>query len=112
MKTAGPKIAPPRSWGHSIVHTACPLDCPDCCSLAVTVERGRIQKIDGSNAAVSTDQLSAEQGRENSSCTVPPRLGASAPDRGSFASRYFTPFSTPGFADRVRESQQRLVPRT
>jgi anaerobic selenocysteine-containing dehydrogenase len=55
MKTADPKISPPRSWGHSIVRTACPLDCPDCCSLDVTVERGRIQKIDGSHAAVSTD---------------------------------------------------------
>ena len=37
-----------RSWGHSTVHTACPLDCPDCCSLAVTVERGKVIKIDGS----------------------------------------------------------------
>ena len=43
------------SWGRSTVHTACPLDCPDCCSLAVTVERGRIVKIDGSDHAPSTD---------------------------------------------------------
>ncbi len=28
--------------------TACPLDCPDSCSLSVTVERGRVVKIDGS----------------------------------------------------------------
>jgi anaerobic selenocysteine-containing dehydrogenase len=45
----------PKSWGHSVVHTACPLDCPDCCSLAVTVERGRIRQIDGSHLAPSTD---------------------------------------------------------
>ncbi len=38
----------PLSWGHSTVETACPLDCPDSCSLAVTVERGRIVTIDGS----------------------------------------------------------------
>ncbi len=48
-------VRPPASWGRSTVHTACPLDCPDCCSLAVTVEGGRIQKIDGSHAAPSTD---------------------------------------------------------
>ena len=48
-------LAPPRSWGRSTVATACPLDCPDCCSLSVTVERGRIVKIDGSHAAPSTN---------------------------------------------------------
>src|SRR5829696_7907420 len=36
-----------ESWGRSTVHTACPLDCPDSCSLDVTVERGRIVKMDG-----------------------------------------------------------------
>jgi anaerobic selenocysteine-containing dehydrogenase len=50
-----PGAKAPRSWGHSVVHTACPLDCPDCCSLAVTVERGRVRKIDGSRVAPSTD---------------------------------------------------------
>jgi anaerobic selenocysteine-containing dehydrogenase len=44
-----------RSWGHSTVQTACPLDCPDSCSLAVTVERGKVIKIDGSREAPSTD---------------------------------------------------------
>lgn len=48
-------IAPPRSWGRSTVQTACPLDCPDSCSLDVTVERGRLTKIDGSRQAASTD---------------------------------------------------------
>ena len=48
-------LAPPRSWGRSTVHTACPLDCPDCCSLDVTVERGRITKIDAGDRAPSTD---------------------------------------------------------
>ena len=31
-----------------IVETACPLDCPDSCSLAVTVEDGRVVEVDGS----------------------------------------------------------------
>ena len=35
------------NWGHSTVETACPLDCPDSCTLAVTVEQGRIVEIDG-----------------------------------------------------------------
>jgi anaerobic selenocysteine-containing dehydrogenase len=32
----------------SLVETACPLDCPDACSLAVTVQRGKVVEIDGS----------------------------------------------------------------
>ena len=39
--------AAPETWGHSTVRTACPLDCPDACTLDVTVENGRILKIDG-----------------------------------------------------------------
>jgi anaerobic selenocysteine-containing dehydrogenase len=35
------------SWGHSTVRTACPLDCPDSCTLDVTVEKGRVVKIEG-----------------------------------------------------------------
>lgn len=42
-----PRAAQPERWGHSTVRTACPLDCPDSCTLDVTVENGRIQKIDG-----------------------------------------------------------------
>src|SRR6185295_2326129 len=32
----------------TVVDTACPLDCPDACSLAVTVQRGKVVTIDGS----------------------------------------------------------------
>jgi anaerobic selenocysteine-containing dehydrogenase len=39
-----------ETWGRSTVATACPLDCPDSCSLDVTVERGRVVEIDGSHA--------------------------------------------------------------
>ncbi|MEO8071011.1 MAG: molybdopterin-dependent oxidoreductase, partial [Acidobacteriota bacterium] len=45
----------PGTWGRSTVATACPLDCPDSCSLSVTVERGRITKIDGNRNAPSTE---------------------------------------------------------
>ena len=39
-----PGVAPPEST----VTTACPLDCPDACTLEVTVRGGRVTKIDGS----------------------------------------------------------------
>ena len=42
------------TWGHSTVRTACPLDCPDSCTLDVTVENGRVVKIDGGHANPST----------------------------------------------------------
>jgi anaerobic selenocysteine-containing dehydrogenase len=37
-----------ENWGHATVATACPLDCPDACSLDVTIEKGRVVEIDGS----------------------------------------------------------------
>jgi anaerobic selenocysteine-containing dehydrogenase len=40
-----PAVAPPESH----VETACPLDCPDACTLRVTVRGGRITRIDGSD---------------------------------------------------------------
>ena len=43
------------TWGRSTVHTACPLDCPDTCSLEVEVERGQIVSIDGSRRHAVTD---------------------------------------------------------
>src|SRR5919198_2304724 len=49
-----PRTAPLESWGHSTVRTACPLDCPDACTLDVTVENGRVLKIDGGDANPAT----------------------------------------------------------
>ena len=44
-----PTRAEPSLGGPaSTVETACPLDCPDACSLAVTVHHGKVIKIDGS----------------------------------------------------------------
>ena len=44
-----------ETWGRSTVETACSLDCPDTCSLAVSLERGRITKIDHSPRHPGTD---------------------------------------------------------
>src|SRR5512139_395751 len=41
-----PGVAPPESR----VETACPLDCPDACTLRVTLRGGRITAIDGGTA--------------------------------------------------------------
>ena len=38
-----------ETWGRSTVRTACPLDCPDSCGVDVTVEQGRVVKIDGTH---------------------------------------------------------------
>src|SRR3984893_5322656 len=39
----------------TVVDAACPLDCPDACSLAVTVQHGRVTTIDGSHKNPVTD---------------------------------------------------------
>jgi len=51
------------SWGKSTVETACPLDCPDNCSLSVSVERGKVVKIDGSHNHAWTDGYICAKGR-------------------------------------------------
>ena len=39
----------PLGGPPTIVETACPLDCPDACSLAVTVQHGKVLSLDGSH---------------------------------------------------------------
>ena len=55
-RTLMARTSPPEDlgWGHSTVRTACPLDCPDSCTLEVTVEKGRVVKIDGGDANAVT----------------------------------------------------------
>ncbi len=52
-----PSDASPARRGRSVVQTACPLDCPDSCSLAVTVDSGRVVDIGGSRVAPSTEGI-------------------------------------------------------
>ena len=62
MQRSSPATQTPSSrWGHSTVRTACPLDCPDSCSIDVTVENGRVKKIDGaSDNPVTNDFICAK----------------------------------------------------
>jgi anaerobic selenocysteine-containing dehydrogenase len=39
----------PLGGPASVVDTACPLDCPDACTLSVTVQHGKLVEIDGSH---------------------------------------------------------------
>ena len=48
-KSERPRREPELGGPASIVDTACPLDCPDACSLAVTVRHGKVISIDGSH---------------------------------------------------------------
>ncbi|HEX7486372.1 MAG TPA: molybdopterin-dependent oxidoreductase, partial [Vicinamibacterales bacterium] len=48
-------MATPHAKHDRIVETACPLDCPDSCSLAVTVNEGRVVNLDGSRRNPVTD---------------------------------------------------------
>ena len=48
-----PAIAPTKNG--KVVQSACPLDCPDACSLDVTVEEGRVVKITGNHVNPVTD---------------------------------------------------------
>ena len=45
----------PLGGPASVVDSACPLDCPDGCSLAVTVQHGKVISLDGSHRSPTTD---------------------------------------------------------
>lgn len=45
----------PATPSASVLPTACPLDCPDACSLDVRVENGRITKVDGTRVNPVTE---------------------------------------------------------
>ncbi len=47
-KTERPGKNAPLGGPKTVVETACPLDCPDSCSMAVTVQHGKVIALDGS----------------------------------------------------------------
>src|SRR5437868_1625113 len=53
--TTSRKPEPEFGGTTTVVETACPLDCPDACSLAVTVNAGKVVTIDGSRRNPVTD---------------------------------------------------------
>ena len=59
-----PKSTDNDSWGHATVDTTCPLDCPDSCSLTITVEKGKVVKLDGSTRHSITDGFICDKVRK------------------------------------------------
>src|SRR5258705_7662324 len=55
LQLMSPSADTPLGGPASVVETACPLDCPDACSLAVTVQHGKVITIDGSRKNPVTD---------------------------------------------------------
>src|SRR5580693_1512829 len=53
-KTERPRKALPGG-PTTVVETAWPLDCPDACSLSVTVQKGKVITLDGSHKNPVTD---------------------------------------------------------
>src|SRR6266542_5207134 len=73
-----PSFAP-----EHIVETVCPLDCPDSCSLDVTVQDGRITGIDGSHLnPVTAGYICAKVRRYTARLYGPARLLYPAVRRG------------------------------
>ena len=68
------KTAPLLTAEH-VVDTVCPLDCPDACSLDVTLQDGRITSIDGSPRNRPPTATSAPRSAASpSACTESDRL--------------------------------------
>src|SRR3954454_15190462 len=75
----------------SVVETACPLDCPDACSLAVTVQQGKVVTIDGSRKNPVTDgYICAKVRRYGERVYGPDRLLYPAVRSGAKGSGQFT----------------------
>ena len=94
--------------------SVCPLDCPDTCSLSVTVDDGRITKVDGSRAQSAHRRLHLRQGAALSRsastrrCACCTRSGASGRKaRGASSASAGTRRSTPS-----RSASSRSSPRT
>src|SRR5688500_14708300 len=106
MKTAIP------SGAEHIVETVCPLDCPDSCSLDVTVQEGRVTAINGSHANPVTDgYICAKVRRFGERLYGPDRLLYPAIRKGAKGQASFTRASWDEalalVADRMREARER-----
>src|ERR1044071_4151171 len=95
------KTAPPSE--HS-VSTVCPLDCPDACSLDVTVQEGKVTVIDGSHANPVTDgYICAKVRRFPERMYGPDRVLHPAVRKGPKGSGWFERVSWDVALDRIAE---------
>jgi anaerobic selenocysteine-containing dehydrogenase len=104
-----PRRLEPESWGRSTIPTACPLDCPDSCSLDVTVENGRIIKIDGSDANPATrDFICAKVRRFTDRVYGEDRLLYPAIRKGAKGQGVFTRVSWDEALDHIADRMQQI----
>ena len=92
-----------------MVESACPLDCPDSCSLAVTVRHGRVIALDGANAnPVTNGYICAKVRRFGERVYGPDRLLYPAVRKGRKGDGRFSRVSWDEalelVADRMREA--------
>ena len=95
-----------------VVATACPLDCPDSCSLDVTVQDGRITTIDGSHAnPITGGYICAKVRRFGERLYGPDRLLHPMVRKGPKGLASFTPASWDDalslIAERMQEARAR-----
>ena len=92
-----------------IHHTTCPLDCPDSCSLEVTVEDGQVQRIDGSHAnPVTRGFICAKVRRFGERLYGRDRLQTPAIREGDKGAGQFRPVSWDEALDRIAGALQRV----
>ncbi len=107
-----PRKISQENWGRATVATACPLDCPDSCSLDVTTEKGRIVEIDGATVnPVTEGYICAKVRRFADRVYHPERLKYPLARKGPRGSATFARLTwdeaLDGIADRIREARAR-----
>ena len=94
-----PKAVP---TSEHIVSTVCPLDCPDACSLDVTVQEGKVTVIDGSTAnPVTGGYICAKVRRFPERMYGPDRVLHPAVRRGPKGAGWFERVSWDAALDRI-----------
>ena len=98
-----------QRWGHSTVRTACPLDCPDSCTIDVTVENGRILEIDGGDEnPVTRNYICAKVRRFASRVYGDDRLLYPAVRQGARGNGVFTRVTWDEALDQIAERMQSI----
>lgn len=101
-----------HSAAHTVEHpSVCTLDCPDTCSLSVTVAEGRITAVRGSRALPYTDGVVCEKVAHHTAQWVhgPQRLTRPLVRSGPRGSGRFEPVSWDEALDRVHEGLTRAI---
>jgi anaerobic selenocysteine-containing dehydrogenase len=92
----------------SVVDSACPLDCPDACSLAVSVQNGKLVSLDGSHRNPVTDGFICAKVRKfDQRVYGPDRLLAPGVRRGRKGEGKFERATWDVALDRIVEAMER-----